>query len=165
MNFPDGYIFASLGLLGPLAIIAMWTDLRTMLIKNWTNGAFALIAAILIVIFMDLQTLGFHAVFAFVVMIILFLPTYYGKMGGGDWKMFGAVSLSLGFWDFATFGVFLAIATILVLILHRIVGKIVKPRDPEEKWASFHRPNHFPFGVTIGLTYLLYMTRLAALSI
>ena len=161
MNFPFEYALASLILLGPLAAIAMWTDIKTMLIKNWTNGLFAIIAAILAAAFLGWPDVGYHVAFGGGIMLFLFLPAYYGHLGGGDWKMFGAVGVSLGFVDFARFGVLLAATTIVVLLLHRAIGFFVRPRDPGQNWASFHRPNHFPFGVTIGLAYLIYMSGLA----
>ena len=161
MDFSSEYVISSLILLGPLAAIAMWTDLKTMLIRNWTNGLFAVIAAVLVAVFLGWIDLAYHFCFALGMMLFLFLPAYYGQLGGGDWKMFGAVALSLGFRDFAVFGMILAVTTIIILLLHRAVGFYIRPHDPRQHWASFHRPNHFPFGVTIGLSYLIYMAGLA----
>lgn len=154
---PDSYIWASLILLGPLALVAVYTDLKTMLIKNWTNGAFAAIAFVLILVFLGWQPLLYHLLFAVCLMVLLYFPAYFGQLGGGDWKMFGAVALSFGFWGFAEYGLLLAACTIIVLLLHRAIGAFVRPRDPEQTWKSFHKPRHFPFGVTIGLSYVLYI--------
>ena len=68
MHYPAEYIYASLILLGPLALIAIWTDLRQMLIRNWTNGLFAAIALFLGIIFLGWPTIGLHIGFAVAVM-------------------------------------------------------------------------------------------------
>ncbi|MEM9209989.1 MAG: prepilin peptidase [Pseudomonadota bacterium] len=161
MEAPAEYIFASLLMLGPLAAIAIWSDLREMLIRNWLTGSFAVVATILSAALLEWPEVAYRLAFALFVMVSVYFAFALGRMGGGDAKLLGAVAISLGLWGFLEYLFILALCTLVVLLLHRVVGRFVRPRDPEEKWASFHRMKHFPFGVTIGLSYLGYMISLS----
>ncbi|MEO0342109.1 MAG: prepilin peptidase [Pseudomonadota bacterium] len=157
MNWDQIYIWSSLALLGPLCLIAIWTDLRQMLIKNWLTASFASLACVIVLITLGWQALLWHVLFAVAIFFLCYIAFHFNQMGGGDLKLFVGVAIALGFWTFTKFLFILSAAAIVTLLLHRAVGLYVRPRDPDQKWGSFHRTNHFPYGVTIGLAYIITM--------
>ena len=130
-----------------------------MIIKNWLTGSFACIATLIALVTLGWPAILYHLLFALAVGFVTYVAFHFNQMGGGDLKLLVGIAIALGMWRFFDFVFILAVATLVVLVLHRIIGNFVRPHDPDRKLASFHRQRQFPLRITIGLAYLFFIVR------
>lgn len=144
----------------PVALAVIISDLRTMTIPNWlTGGAFVLFAA-LVFVGLDLETALTRLMGAGIVLIVSFILFVIGGLGGGDAKAATAFALLIAPVDAGFVLMTLAVTGLIgvgVLFLLR--------RTPlaEGNWKMWDEPKRFPYGLTLGVTLILYLALVAFL--
>jgi prepilin peptidase CpaA len=155
-----------------VAAIAAVTDLRSRKVPNWLTlpGLFAGIAV-------NATISGWHglkySLLGGVLGLALLLPfVLLRSLGGGDWKLAGALGASLGpgpLWDVLLASVFVAgiMAVVLIVWKGRIRQTLANMRHILGSLLTLHLPGpqvslenpgslKVPYGVALGLTVLLY---------
>lgn len=80
-----------------LCIYGALSDIATLTIPNWVNGAIAgLGACALIVSGIGLEAAGWHLLVAVIALVVSFALFAFGVFGGGDAKMIPALALWMG---------------------------------------------------------------------
>ncbi len=155
-----------------IAAIAAVTDLRSRRIPNWLT-----LPGLLAGIAINTSIYGWHGLkFSLLgagLGLAALLPfVLLRSLGGGDWKLAGALGASLGpapLWDVLLASVFVAGIMALTLIIWKgrmrqtlsnirhIVGSLLSLHLPGPQ-VSLENPEALkvPYGVALGLTVLLY---------
>ncbi len=141
----------------PFGILAMYFDLRYMIIPN--KVVLGLFAAFLIVgvIFLPFQSFLWHLLGGFVVLAIGFVMNAAGLVGGGDAKFAAAMALFVSFADILPFLLMLAVITLIVVALHYIFGRLPIAQDFKKGWKSWDKDRKFPMGFGFGPTLIYYL--------
>ena len=155
-----------------IAAVAIVTDLRSRKIPNWLT-----LPGLLAGIAINTTISGWHglkySLLGAGLGLAALLPfVLLRSLGGGDWKLAGALGACLGpapFWDLLVASVFVAGIMALALILWKgrlrqtlanmghILGSLLSLRLPGPQ-VSLENPEALkvPYGVALGLTVLLY---------
>ena len=147
------YLAASL----PFAIVAGVSDLRTMTIPNW-------VSLCLLTVFIGLSFFAFpwlNIAFRLAVMIgvfaVLFTLNQMGMMGGGDAKLLTVMTPFVAAGDWFNFVYYLAVWSIVTVVMHRIVMNTSLKDKYFSTWGSFQTKKKFPFGLPIALGFICYL--------
>lgn len=142
----------------PVALAVIVSDLKTMTIPNWmTGGAFVIFAA-LVFAGLDMETALTRLMGAGVVLIVSFILFAVGGLGGGDAKAATAFALLVAPIDAGFVLMALAVNGLLgigVLYLLR------RTSLAEGDWKMWAEPKRFPYGLTLGVTLILYTALVA----
>ena len=136
------------------------SDLKTMTIPNWlTAGAFVIFAT-LVFIGLDLDAALARMMGAGIVLVVSFILFAIGGLGGGDAKAATAFALLIAPIDAGFVLMALAVNGLLgigVLFLLR------RTSLAEGDWKMWSEPKRFPYGLTLGVTLILYLALVAFL--
>ena len=144
----------------PVALAVIISDLRTMTIPNWmTGGAFVIFAA-LVFIGLDMEAALTRLMGAGVVLIVSILLFAIGSLGGGDAKAATAFALLVAPVDAGFVLMALAVNGLLgVGVLYLLRRTSLAKGD----WKMWDEPKRFPYGLTLGVTLILYLALVAFL--
>ena len=151
---------AALVALGPLMLMAIWWDLRSMRIPNWLTAAAALLFVPYAALFLEPGEAGWRLAAGGVVLAACYLLFFLGKMGGGDAKLLAACALFVPGRDASVamlmLSTWLAIGLVLVLMAKRAAVLFASP-ERRGGWASLEEGAQFPMGISIGAAMLTYL--------
>lgn len=133
----------------PIVIWIAWSDLKTMRIPNKANIALFLVFLILGPLLLTLPEYGFRLLQAAIVLVIAFLANMAGLMGGGDSKLFAALSPFIAIQEATAFFFILALFSLAAVALHRLIPRIKPAFRMIKDWQSFSEKKHFPFGLPL----------------
>jgi len=155
-----------------IAAIAAYTDLRSRRIPNWLTVPGLLAGVALNTVLSGLHGLKYSLLGAGVGLAALLPFVLLHSLGGGDWKLAGALGASLGpapLWDALLASVFVAGIMALALIIWkgRLRQTLANMWHILASLLSFHLPGpqvslenpgalKVPYGVALGLTVLVY---------
>lgn len=147
----------------PIAIWVALTDMKDMRIPN--VSVLALLAVFLIVgpIVLPLYDWGLRWVHLVVVLAVTFTLNIAGILGGGDAKFMAAMAPFVARQDALPFLFILAVASLLAVLLHRLIGQIPPIKRATEHWKSWQNLSAFPYGLALSIalvTYLLIASRI-----
>ncbi len=140
----------------PIALWVAWTDMKWMKIHN--KAVLALVAVYLVIGFfaLPLQAWAWGWVSLVVVLVLGFVLSSVGLMGGGDAKFAAAMAPFIALGDLSLFLMLLAGVTLVSFISHRVVRSIPAAQKLAPDWESWHR-REFPMGLALGPSLLFYL--------
>lgn len=141
----------------PILFLCAFTDLRHMTISNRANIILVLIFVILGIFLLPLPDYGIRLLQGFIVLVIGFLLTTFGFIGGGDAKLLAAAAPYVAFEDVPEVFFTLSIVTLSALLGHRLLARIPQFKAEVADWVSWKEHRNFPFGVPISATLSFYL--------
>lgn len=141
----------------PIVIWAAWSDLKFMTIPNKACIALFLLFVISGPFLFTLPEYGIRIAQGFVILVIGFLLTTAGVMGGGDSKLFAAIAPYVIFPDVGKFFFILSFLALAAVLIHRSVPRFPSLLRVFEGWKSFGEKRHFPFGLPLAAALTVYL--------
>lgn len=142
----------------PFCIWASITDLREMKILNVCNlGLFMSFVVVGAFIF-PLDGYALRLAQAALMLVVGILLNATGHMGGGDSKFIAAMAPFIALQDATVFVMLLAATSLVTVALHRGIGAINPLQPALAGWKSWHAGSKFPFGVTLSLSLIGYLS-------
>ena len=141
----------------PILFVSAFTDLRHMTISNQANIILALIFVVLGVFLLPFPEYGLRLLQCLIVLVIGFLLTTFGVIGGGDAKLLAAAAPYVALNDAPPVIMTLCIVTLSSVLAHRLLGRIPRFKAEVVDWVSWQKHRNFPFGVPIAATLSLYL--------
>ncbi|GLQ33788.1 hypothetical protein GCM10007939_00710 [Amylibacter marinus] len=141
----------------PVLFICAYTDLRFMTISNRANMILFGIFLVFGVFLLPFPEYGMRLLQGVVMLIVGFLLTSFGAIGGGDSKLLAAVAPYVLLDDASGLAMVLCVIVLAAVLAHRILGLIPRFRAEVVDWVSWQKHRNFPFGVPIAATLFLYL--------
>jgi prepilin peptidase CpaA len=164
---------AALWFLPFAALIALWvgwTDLTRMKIPN--NAVLALFGVFVIAGFfvLPLADWGWRWAHMAVVLVLGFVVSALGAMGAGDAKFMAAMAPFVALGDLGKYMMILAFSALASLILFFAIRAVPGVKAAMAEWESSKgiqsisrvAKAHFPYGVPLGLSLVLYLALAAS---
>ncbi|WP_380057065.1 prepilin peptidase [Falsihalocynthiibacter sp. SS001] len=141
----------------PICLWVMFSDLKHMKIRNTAVlaliGVYAVVG--LVALPMDQYLAGW--VNGIVMLVIGFIASSFGAVGAGDAKIFAAISLFVARGDISKFTILLAACLLVGFVAHRLARSSSLALNLAPNWESWHRPNEFPAGLSLGFLLIIYL--------
>ena len=144
----------------PVALAVIISDLKTMTIPNWLTGGAFVIFAVLVFLGLDLETALTRLMGAGIVLVVSFILFAIGGLGGGDAKAATAFALLIAPIDAGFVLMALAVNGLLGL---GVLFLLRRTALGQGKWKMWSEPKRFPYGLTLGVTLILYTALVAFL--
>lgn len=138
----------------PFCAAAIWTDLTTMKIRNWTVVGLALCFVIVGAGAIPFAALGQQLLNGAVVLLVGFVLTAAGAMGAGDAKFLAATALYVPLQGALLYAIVLCACVLVGFALHRGVRAI--PAFRTLGWESWDRTD-FPMGIVLGSALAIFL--------
>lgn len=146
-----------LGLSFPIVIWAAWSDLKFMTIPNKACIALFVLFVIVAPFLLPLPDYGVRLLQAVIVLIIGFVLTSIGILGGGDSKLFAAMAPFVAYSDIGMFFFLLAFLSLAAIVLHRLLPRLSFFKSWVSGWKSFNVSEKFPFGLPLAGALSMYL--------
>lgn len=144
----------------PVALAVILYDLKTMTIPNWLTGGAFVIFAVLVFGGLGLEDALTRLMGAGIVLVVSFIMFAIGGLGGGDAKAATAFALLVAPVDAGFVLMALAVNGLLgVAALFLLRRTSLADGD----WKMWSEPKRFPYGLTLGVTLILYTALVAFL--
>lgn len=138
----------------PTALLAAYFDMRFMRIPNRLVLVTAALFIILGPFVLPLGDYGWRLLAGFIVLAIGFGLHMTGRVGGGDIKYAAAIIPTVASHDLLDFLLILSIASLLGVLLHRIIRAVgLAPQG----WISWQRAGLYPFGLSLAAAQIGYL--------
>ena len=144
----------------PIALMVIISDLKTMTIPNWlTGGAFVIFAA-LVFWGLNLDDALTRLMGARIVLVVSFILFAIGGLGGGDAKAATGFALLVAPVDAGFVLMTLAVTGLLGIGVVMLLRRTPLAAGSWKMWAE---PKRFPYGLTLGVTLIIYTALVAFL--
>ena len=140
----------------PFGLAATYSDLRYMKILNIFSIGLAVAFMIVGLIFLPFDEYLYRLLGGAIVLAITFTVWSLGLMGGGDAKFAAAMALFVSRHDILPFLFILSIITLLVVLIHKIIGRLPFAKPITSTWESWSDSKKFPMGFGFGLAMIYY---------
>ncbi|RMH44854.1 MAG: hypothetical protein D6688_07280 [Alphaproteobacteria bacterium] len=134
-----------------------WSDMKYMKIFNKTVLALVGVYAVVGLLALPLDEYLWRYANLGVVLLIGFLLSSLGWVGGGDAKFAAAIAPFIAPGD-ATLVLYLFSAVLIAaFIIHRLARRIGAVRAMAPDWVSWEEVRKFPMGLALGGTFAIYI--------
>ena len=141
----------------PFCVVAGWSDLRFMIIRNWVSLCVFTVFIVLGFWVFPLSDLAFRIGIALVVFAVGFLLNQFGLMGGGDVKLIAAMTpfIAGAQWFDFVFGI--ALWSLIIVGLHKLIAMSPLQQRWFADWKSFDAGRRFPYGLPLALAFVSFL--------
>ena len=140
----------------PVVIYMSWSDLKFMRIPNKANILLFGIFVVLGLFFIPLPEYGIRLLQAVGVLFFFFLLNAIGLIGGGDAKLFAALSPYIWYKDVTVFLFMLSFLALAAVAVHRIIKRTPLAKTVFADWQSWSEKGKFPFGLPLATSLSAY---------
>ncbi|MCC5955871.1 MAG: prepilin peptidase [Natronohydrobacter sp.] len=140
----------------PIALWVAFSDMKWMKIHNYAVLALVAVYLVIGLIALPFQAWAWGWLSLAVVLVVGFVLTSVGLMGGGDAKFAAAMAPFIALGDLSLFLMLLACVTVVSFIAHRIARATQLAQALAPGWESWHR-REFPMGLALGPSLLFYL--------
>lgn len=144
----------------PVALAVILYDLKTMTIPNWLTGGAFVIFAVMVFAGLGVEDALTRLMGAGIVLVVSFVMFAIGGLGGGDAKAATAFALLVAPVD-AGFVLMALAVNGLLGVAALFVLRRTSLADGD--WKMWSEPKRFPYGLTLGVTLILYTALVAFL--
>lgn len=141
----------------PIAIWVALTDMKDMRIPNMSFVAMVAVFLIVGPFVLPLEDWGWRWLHLVIVLVVTFILNMVGLLGGGDAKFMAAMAPFVAREDSFKILMILAVASLVALLLHRIIGKIPAVQRVAGHWESWQKLRVFPYGLALSITLITYL--------
>ncbi|WP_244614929.1 prepilin peptidase [Pukyongiella litopenaei] len=140
----------------PLCLIAAYTDLRALRIRNWTVVALAAVFVFLGPLALPWPDYGVRLAQLALVLVLGFILNAGGALGAGDAKFAAAAAPFIAPGDMRLLLAILAANLLAAIATHRL-ARATPLRRLAPGWQSWGSGQSFPMGLSLGGTLALYL--------
>lgn len=140
----------------PIALWVAWSDMKWMKIHNYAVLALVAVYLVIGLVALPLQTWAWGWLSLAVVLVVGFVLSSVGLMGGGDAKFAAAMAPFIALGDLSLFLLLLACVTVVSFVAHRVARRTALAHDLAPDWESWHR-REFPMGLALGPSLMFYL--------
>ena len=141
----------------PICLYAAWSDLARMKIPNATVLALLAVFAVMGPFALPLGEYGLRWLHVAGVLLLGFTANALGVLGAGDAKFATAMAPFVAREDAGDFAVLFAVLLLAAFAVHRALRTVPAIRNRVPDWESWHRGGHFPLGLALGPSLILYL--------
>lgn len=139
--------------------IAVYNDIRTLRIPNWTCIAIVVLGILRMLVLDDLNS-TLYTIASFIIVLVIGLLLFARRIvGGGDAKLLAATVLLIGYHDLLSYLFVVSICGAMIAVLMLVIKHSPLPIYLGPKFAAFAVTTQVmvPFGVaiSIGSTFIL----------
>jgi len=145
----------------PIALFVAWSDMAAMKIPNKAVLALMGVFAVIGLIALPLADYAWRWLHFAVVLVIGFVLTTAGAMGGGDAKFGAAMAPFIALGDLQAFLLIFSASLLAAFVAHRSARAIPALRGLAPHWTSWSSPK-FPMGLALSAALLIYLALAAA---
>lgn len=141
----------------PVVLYITFSDLKFLRIPNVANLALLAIFVVIAPFFLEWGDYGIRIGQGVIVLIIGFILTSIGLLGGGDSKLFAVMAPYIAYQDITTF-LFLSFGlTIIAIIIDKVVRRIPRFMESLKDWRSFQDKQKLPYGFPLSISLSIYL--------
>ena len=141
----------------PVCLYVAWSDLARMKIPNVAVIALLAVFAVVGPLALPLGEYGLRWLHVAGVLLLGFTANALGVLGAGDAKFAAAMAPFVTRGDIAAFGMLFAIVLVAAFAVHRAARALPPVRRLAPGWESWERDTHFPLGLALGPTLVIYL--------
>jgi len=146
----------------PISLWAAWSDLKYMKIFNATVIALVLVFVLVGPIALGVNETAWRLTHLLIVLVIGFVMSTIGWVGGGDAKFAAAAAPFIAAADSATMLFLFSAVMMAGYITHRLIRRSATLRRLAPDWKSWDETRKFPMGFPLGGALLAYLGLAAA---
>ena len=141
----------------PICLYVAWSDLARMKIPNVAVTALLAGFALIGPLALPLGEYGLRWLHVAGVLLLGFTANALGVLGAGDAKFAAAMAPFVARGDIATVGMIFALVLLAAFAVHRAARAMPAVRGLVPEWESWRRGTHFPLGLALGPTLVIYL--------
>ena len=141
----------------PVCLYAAWSDVALMKIPNKAVLALVVVFAAVGPLALPTAEYGLRWLHLAGVLLLGFTANALGLLGAGDAKFAAAMAPFVARPDIPDFAMLFAVTLVATFALHRAARAVPAVRRRTSGWESWHRGRHFPLGLALGPTLVLYL--------
>ncbi|MEM7269260.1 MAG: prepilin peptidase [Pseudomonadota bacterium] len=135
-------------------------DLKTMTIPNWLSVGSGVVFLGLMFAALPFEDAIYRVIGGVIVLVVCMLLFFAGQVGGGDAKTAPAFALTVAPVDASFVLLMLAVFGLLGIGLIALLRRTALANGD---WMIWSHPGRFPYGVTLGMTLIVYTALVAFL--
>ncbi len=140
----------------PLCLWTAWRDMKVMKITNITVLILLGVFLVMGLLALDLNAYGWRLAQVAIALVITFILTMIGAIGGGDAKFVAAAAAFVAPGDWLFVGLLFCCCMVVSTVTLRLVRR-TSLTNLAPDWKCWSTGLVFPMGVALGATLALYM--------
>jgi prepilin peptidase CpaA len=141
----------------PVCLYVAWSDLARMKIPNAADLALLAVFAVIGPLALPPGEYGLRWLHVAGVLLLGFTANALGVLGAGDAKFAAAMAPFVAREDIGAFAMLFAAVLVAAFLVHRTARAIPAVRRMAPDWESWQRGGHFPLGLALGPTLVIYL--------